>query len=295
MEFSETITKRRNQLKITQHEMCYLLSKYHSVFSSVDVTSLSRWERGEVKPTALRKIVMLDVLGDLNNAVLNLDFEIPQSYLNNMELFEKQMYTGVSDKILNYFSNKETVITIDKNNFHEYNNVLSKLIEFYLINRSGVYDLYEKYGFCYLFEKLELKILCNIVGDELIIGHICHIKFPEKDDKSLICERYAVCQGGIGSGCLYIPESLITTKDFLIKSINFIYKEIVNNKQVRVNGLIFNSGRIELSKWLESFGGELIKTTNNYITPSKKRLVFLDSYKFLSNPLFIKFYKEQKI
>ncbi|WP_156102037.1 helix-turn-helix domain-containing protein [Vibrio diazotrophicus] len=162
MDFSEYISLIREDIGCTQSELLDLLQNYSSSFEKLDLTTLSRWERGVTKPKTSKQILVCRALGQSIIPLIQLDSMSKDNSFNSLN--------KMTNRILNPYSHHEGHYHIEQyESFDSDNQYYASLNAFHqLFLGLEWFDIQD------LFIKFKLNLSLVVDQSDYLMGHILY-------------------------------------------------------------------------------------------------------------------------
>ena len=104
MQFNIYIKNCRQQYSLTQEQLVQELFNFDAIFEGIDISTLSRWERGVTKPTIDRQIKIVYLFSTFSNSVLSCFNNMDKDKIEDeiCKIGDKNLVGSSKEHILNF-------------------------------------------------------------------------------------------------------------------------------------------------------------------------------------------------
>lgn len=106
MKFANYLQRIRSEKELTQQSLLELLIEFDDTFSKLDLTTLSRWERGVTTPKLEKQVIITRLMDDDIAILLDPDAEIPQHKKNSLDKVIHKVKNPYEDRDLTFYLKK---------------------------------------------------------------------------------------------------------------------------------------------------------------------------------------------
>lgn len=164
MKFASYLQKIRSEKKLTQQSLLELLVESDNAFSKLDLTTLSRWERGVTTPKLEKQVLIARLMNDDIAPLLDPDVNITKTKKNSLD--------KVINKTLNPYSSNNSSFRLIKLNSLKEEPVLSEKLQTFHKDYLGI-DIQDG---VFTNQPIHADLYINDEGE--LIGHLLYGYVP---------------------------------------------------------------------------------------------------------------------
>ncbi|WP_286300053.1 helix-turn-helix domain-containing protein [Vibrio apostichopi] len=168
--FARYLQNMRKEQNLTQQEVLEFLVKSNTIFTKLDLTTLSRWERGVTVPKLTKQLLVARCFGtDVAQLI---------DPIKNISVKKKKILSHASDRTLNPYSSKSTSFSMRHYSSLDDENELCELLQVFHFDYLGI-DIDID-----MLKKRNLLINTFIDQTDNLIGHLLYGFVPSKTEES---------------------------------------------------------------------------------------------------------------